>query len=111
MERTWDDKVILVGTGGYEEDELGQQAAIPRETTVCCCKQPISRQEFYLAGQSGIRVSEILIIHPYEYNGESTVVFNGKRLTVIKTYPISQEELELTCVEKLGDKNGKKNPS
>lgn len=111
MSLTWNDTATLIGTDGYEEDELGQQEAIPRETTVCCCKQPISRQEFYLAGQSGIQVSEILIIHPYEYSGESTVVFNGKRLNVVKTYPISQEELELTCVEKLGDKNGKKNPS
>lgn len=103
---TWDDTVTLIGTSGFAEDELGQQIPVTEETTVYCSKLPVSRQEFYLAGQSDIQVSEILVVHPYEYNGEKTVVFNGKKLRIIKTYPLSLDELELTCTERLGDKNG-----
>lgn len=104
--RTWDDKVILIGRGTYIEDALGQQVPEEKETTVFCCRDPVARQEFYYAGQNGIKVSEILVVHPYEYNGEKVVVFNGRRLHVLKTYSINTEELELTCIEKLGDENG-----
>lgn len=105
MDRTWDYQVTLIGTDGYEEDDLGQQIPVSKETTICCSKMPISRQEFYLAGQNDIHVSELLVVHPYEYGGENFVVFEGRRLRVIKTYPLSLDELELTCTEKLGDKN------
>ena len=105
---TWDDEVTLIAPGEYVEDDLGQQKMTEIETMVCCCERPVSRQEFYSAGQSGIQVVKILIIHPYEYSGENEVIFEGKRLRVVKAYKINQEELELTCSEKLGDKNGKK---
>lgn len=103
---TWDDEVTLLGTEGFEEDALGQQYPVPTETVVCCIRRPVSRQEFYLAGQNDIQVSEVLIVHPYEYDGENTLLFHGKKLQVVKTYEISMEELELTCSERLGDKNG-----
>lgn len=107
--RTWDDEATLIGYAEYTEDELGQQIPIEKETTVFCCRDPVARQEFYLAGQNDIKVSEILIVHPYEYNGENVVVFNDQRLYVLKTYQISMEELELTCTEKIGDKNEREN--
>lgn len=106
MERTWDYDVTLVGTGGYEEDSLGQQKIVETQTSICCCRVPVPRQEFYKAGQNGIEIKEILIIHPYEYSGEPEVVFEGNRLQILKTYQISAEELELTCIKKVGGKNG-----
>nr|DAP51836.1 MAG TPA: head closure knob [Caudoviricetes sp.] len=106
---TWDDEVTLIGAGGYMEDELGQKIPVVSETTVCCCKKPTPRQEVYYAGQNGIKISETLIVHPYEYNGENIIEFEGKRLYILKTYPISTEELELTCTEKRGDKSGQEN--
>ncbi|MEY8412862.1 phage head closure protein [Lachnospiraceae bacterium 62-26] len=103
---TWDDEVTLLGAEEFKEDDLGQQIPVQTETTVCCIRRPVSRQEFYLAGQNDIQVSEVLIIHPYEYNGESAVLFRGKKLRIVKTYEISMEEMELTCTERLGDKDG-----
>ena len=104
MNLTWDDEVTLISTN-YTEDEIGQQTSIETQINVCCCRQSVSRQEFYLAGQNDIEVNEILIVHPYEYSGENIVVFNGKRLRVIKTYQRALEELELTCTEKMGDRH------
>lgn len=103
---TWDDEVTLLSSDGYVEDELGQQLPNEKGITIFCSRQPTSRQEFYLAGQSGVEVSETLIVHPYEYHGENALLFNGKRMRVVKTYPLSLEELELTCTESLGDKSG-----
>jgi len=39
--------------------------------------------------------------HSYEYEGQRYIRFRGKKLKVIKTYPISTEELELTCTERI----------
>lgn len=101
MARTWDDTVTLISVVTYEEDDLGQQLAKEEEIEVCCCREQVSRSEFYLAGQNDIEVSEVLIVHPYEYNRERFVGFQGRRLKVVKTYQISTEELELTCTERI----------
>lgn len=99
MNRTWDEKVALLSSGGYKEDEIGQQIPLETEKEVWCCRDRIPRNEFYLAGQNNMEISEILIVHPYEYEGQRFVKFHGRRLKVIKTYPINMEELELTCTE------------
>ena len=102
---TWNDVLKLIRVT-YKEDALGQQIAEETETEVYCCRQPIGRQEFYLAGQNDIEVSELFIVHPYEYSGENIVRYGDKRLRVVRTYQKNLEELELTCTEKLGDRNG-----
>lgn len=101
MNRTWDEKAVLISSNGYEEDKIGQQVPIETEQKIWCCKEQVSRNEFYLAGQNNMEISEILIVHPYEYGGQRYIRFHGKKLKVIKTYPISMEELELTCTERI----------
>lgn len=103
-EATWDDEVILIKDIGFETDELKQQIPITKENTVFCYTTPVTRNEFYSARQNDIQIAEIIIVHPYEYSGEKTVKFNGVRLSVIKTFKLDEEELELTCVEKIGDR-------
>lgn len=102
---TWDDTLTLIETT-YDTDDLGQPIAKETKTEVCCCRIPTPRNEYYKAGQNNIEVSETLTIHPYEYNGERIAVFGGKRMKIVRTYPKNLEELELTCTERLGDKNG-----
>ena len=99
--RTWDEKVVLISSNGYEEDEIGQQVPIEVEQEIWCCKEQVSRNEFYLAGQNNMEISEILIVHPYEYEGQRYIRFHEKKLKVVKTYQISAEELELTCTERI----------
>ena len=99
MNRTWDEKVVLISSARYVEDEIGQQIPDETEQEVWCCRDQISRNEFYLAGQNNMEISEVLIVHPYEYEGQRYIRFRGKKLIVVKTYQISMEELELTCTE------------
>lgn len=103
-EATWDEEVTLFRNTGYTKDELNQQIPIVKEDTVCCYTKPVTRTEFYSAEQNSIQIAEIIVVHPYEYQGEKTVLFNGQKLSVIKTYKLDMEEIELTCVEKLGDR-------
>lgn len=103
-EATWDDEVVLIEVTGYKKDSLKQQIPVTKEKTVCCYTTPVTRSEFYSAQQNNIQIAETIIVHPYEYSGQKTVEFNGIKMSVIKTYKIDQEEIELTCVEKLGDR-------
>lgn len=99
-EATWDEEVWLISHEGYSKDSIGQSIPIEKEEKVCCYKKPISRGEFYQAGQNDIEIAEILVVHPYEYNYQKTLKFNGQQLSVIKTYQTDMEEIELTCVKK-----------
>lgn len=103
-EATWDEEVTLIRNTGFVSDALGQQTPVMKEETVFCYTKPVTRTEFYSAQQNDIQIAEIIVIHPYEYQGEKTVIFNDIQLSVIKHYKADAEELELTCVEKLGDR-------
>ncbi|WP_049902834.1 hypothetical protein [Mediterraneibacter gnavus] len=46
-------------------------------------KKKVPRNEFYLAGQNNMEISENLIVHPYEYEGQRYIRFHGKKLKVI----------------------------
>ncbi|MBL1226603.1 phage head closure protein [Enterococcus sp. BWR-S5] len=111
MNNTWDDEVTLIKEV-YKLDEAGQLVydAIgqpiqdtDKKEKVCCYEKPISRSEHYAAGQNDIQVLYLLVVHPYEYEGETTVIYNDQRLHIEKTYLMNAEEIELTCIEKLGD--------
>lgn len=105
MSLTWDEEVTLIGNTGYKEDDLGQQIPVTGERKVSCCRLPVSGAEFYKAGQNGIEITELLTVHPYEYSGENIVVFRGQKLRVVRRYFKNLEELELSCTERLGDRD------
>lgn len=111
MNLTWDEEVILVGNSGFIEDELGQQIPQISERTVSCCRLPVSGVEFYKAGQNGIEISEMLMVHPYEYGGENIVIFQGRKLRVLRVYRKNLEECELSCTEKVGDRDAERGDS
>ncbi|MHC5215659.1 phage head closure protein [Enterococcus sp. LJL128] len=111
MDNTWDDEVTLI-TEIYKQDAEGQTVydaigqpirEADKEEPICCYEKPVGRSEHYAAGQNDIQVLCLLIIHPYEYEGETAVIYDGRRLHIEKTYLMNAEELELTCIEKLGD--------
>ena len=55
----------------------------------------ITRSEFYEASRSGYKVSRIIRINSFLYQGERYVLIKGKVYKVIKTYELSHL-LELT---------------
>jgi phage head-tail adaptor, putative, SPP1 family len=103
----WDEEITLLTSEGYDEDNLGQQIPKTVQTVVLGYEKPMNRAEFYQAGQSGIEVTHTLVVHPFEYNNEQTLLYQGLLLTVVRYYKTSNEELELVCRHKLGDSNGK----
>lgn len=58
--------------------------------------------EFYTAGTQDIKPEAVLIIYPFEYKGEKTIEYDGKRYEVIRNFQKNINELEITIGEKIG---------
>lgn len=80
-------------------------------TDVLCTSVPVSRSEFFSAGQIGINPEVELIINPIEYCGQKIVEFHGKRMNIYRTYKSSEDELELYCQLAIGLNGGRRNDS
>ncbi len=105
MNETWDDEVTLIkkkfksGTAGVRvEDDEDEESVMAKQV-------PVHSAEFYRAGQNGIEISKMFVIHSFEYGGQVELIFEGERYKIIKTYPVAFDELELSCEKKVGRKN------
>ena len=86
----------------YTEDEIGQQIPEYSVRKSFCTRQPLTRQEFYLARQSQIRAEVLLCMDAEEYLGETILRYGGKEYTIYKTYQRSDGAVELYCAERIG---------
>lgn len=103
-----DDFIYLIGkseTGAT--DRFLQPITETTRTGVLAASVPVSRSEFYNAGQNGIRPDYEFIISPAEYHGETEVEITDERgetvhLHVYRTYERSADELEIYCEQSAG---------
>ena len=75
------------------------------ETTrrdVFCQKQSVSRNEFFLGGQNGLKPEYKVTMFSPDYNGAKEVEFEGKRYGIYRTYLRQDELLELYLERKTG---------
>ncbi|WP_195510119.1 phage head closure protein [Clostridium tyrobutyricum] len=93
---TYDYELILIQKD-VDYDEVGNQIPIEKKISILCGKKSVGRTEFYNAAANNLKPEIVFEIHGYEYSGETEVEFNGKRYTVIRTYEVDFENLELTC--------------
>lgn len=99
---TFDHEVTLISQT-IIEDDIGNQIPVEEETTILCGKKSVSRSEFYNAAVNGLKPVIILVVHPYEYEGQARIKFDGVYYKVIRAYEVSMEELELTCERVIGN--------
>lgn len=97
----WDQVVTLIKET-HALDSIGRQIPSEVKTTVFCKTRSIRSSEFYEAGQDGYKPEIEIIVHPYEYDNQELVEFEGIKYQVIRTYKASLEEIELTCEVKIG---------
>lgn len=103
MSQTWDSQVSLLTPDGFDVNQVGDE--VPKYklgSPIFCYELPISRSEFYMAGQANIEISKLIVIHPYEYDNQKIVAYEGEQYSVIKSYKANNEELELTLKQKMG---------
>ncbi len=58
-----------------------------------------TRSEFYQAARADMKISKTLVTSQWDYSGETEIEHDGKRYTIIKSFPVSGERIELSCSE------------
>lgn len=93
--------ITLVKTE-YEQDDIGQQ--VPKETKrdIYCTLKSIGQEEWYKAGNRGLKPEIKAIIFSPEYQNETIAEIDGKRYGIYRTYIGENENLELYLERKAG---------
>ncbi|WP_243112016.1 hypothetical protein [Butyrivibrio sp. CB08] len=71
-------------------------ATEPTERTVFCNKKSVGYAEYFSSQQAGLTASLKVELYKVDYEGELLVVLEGKRYSVLKTYEINDDLIELT---------------
>ena len=96
----YDNELILLKKS-FIMDSIGNQIENITETKILCKVKSVSGNEFYKASQSNLKPEKIFIIHSFEYDDETEVIFCDKNYSVIRSYVISSDEIELVCERKV----------
>ena len=94
--------VIQLYTVTYEKDSCG--VSVPTEVlsdSIMAEIKSAGASEWFEGGRNGLNPSATLIIRRVEYNGEETVLYDGTKYTVYRTY-IRGDLIELHCEKKKG---------
>ena len=94
--------LTLEGEASYSFDADGNQIAEISSVTVFGAKSSVKQSEFYTAGRLDLKPSCMVEIYAAEYNGAKTVLLEGQRLTVYRTYK-KGDRLELHLAERTGN--------
>lgn len=93
---TYDHEVILINEV-YVENEIGERVTQETRSPVLCGEKSVGRSEYYAAATAGHKPEVVLVVHRYEYAGQTAVEYEGVRYSVLRTYAADNEEIELTC--------------
>ena len=88
-------KVALLKVSDATDEYGKQRFEITSSKEMMAIPTNITRSEFYEASRSGYKVSRIIRINSFLYQGERYIVIDSKIYKVIKTYELSHL-LELT---------------
>lgn len=69
---------------------------------VFCQAQSVSRNEFFLGGQNGLRPEYVFTVFFGDYDGEDVVEYRGAVYAVYRTYHARTDELEIYVQRKVG---------
>lgn len=93
-----DTYIYLIGRSTNGTDDFAQPIVTETKTGVLAASVPVSRSEYFNAGQIGIRPDYEFDINPAEYSGEKIVELeDGTRLDVYRIYEATPDKLEIYC--------------
>lgn len=102
----WETEVVLLtATDEFTKDKIGNKVPVFKEELILATEKQISRNEFYSAGQNEIEISKQIIVHPFEYSNQKTLKIEGALYSVVRSYKLNNEELELILKVKAGNKS------
>ena len=87
-----------------KQDDIGQYLPAQIIKTLCFCAEgSIYSDEFFAAGQQGIKPQVKLIIDSESYNNETDVLYSDIKYSVYRTYVRQDDYTEIYLTKKIGD--------
>lgn len=95
----WAHEITLIAL--IEPEERLDAAGFPNSpkeepTVVFCNKKSVGYAEYFKSQQAGITVSFKVEVHTVDYAGQMLAEFEGKRYSILKTYEVNDDTIELT---------------
>ena len=88
--------IKLVSVGASASDDV--------EKEVFASVDPVGRDEFNAAGEAGMKAEYKFTVWAAEYDGEEEVEYNGRRLSIYRTYGARRDDkTELYTAERAGN--------
>lgn len=88
--------LIQTETGATNENGFESEPQEVSRRTVFCNEKSIGNGEFYKAQAAGITASLKCDVHIADYGGELLAEYNGIRYSILKTYKLDDDTVELT---------------
>lgn len=95
----WAHELTLITSDEPAERTNGNgfpNAGEPTGRTVFCNKKSVGYAEYFSSQQAGHTASLKVELHKVDYEGELLVTLEGRRYSVLKTYEIDDDLIELT---------------
>jgi SPP1 family predicted phage head-tail adaptor len=96
--------VVFFPVATSQEDDLGQTVEGNEDFSrqVFCEKKSVSSDEFFKAGQNGLKAKYVFIVHLQDYQEEIKVKYGNNIYSIYRTYERKDEKVELYCEVKAG---------
>lgn len=95
----WFDELTLVSLV-ERDDELGYKKKTTVSRTVdCTFSDGVARGEFYESMKAGMKAAATAEVWEEDYGGESTVISEGRRYSVLRHYPTGRGTVALILEE------------
>lgn len=98
----FDLEIILLTENGFTRDKIGNKIPTYAKNALLARELPITRNEYYTAGQNNIELSRAIIVHPFEYEGQKLVEIDNTTYSVMRMYKRNNEEIELYLTQRVG---------
>lgn len=89
------DSVITLVKKTYDRNAAGGLVVTETEREVPCSVDSIRRNDFFAAAQLGMDLQYVFKTHPVNYEGEDTLIYEGYRYGISRTYFASKDVVEL----------------
>lgn len=99
-------EVVTLVAVTQTQDAYGVWRATETKRDVFCNVGSVTRAEFFDAGRSGLNPEYRITMFFGDYNGERTVIYNGKAYSVYRTYHAKTDDIEIYVEKKGGVNNG-----
>lgn len=94
--------ITLLSHNRYQDENGVWRDGQETQREVFCQVNSVSRAEFFAAAQAGMRPEYQFTMFFYDYQGETSLIYEGVRYAVYRTYHARTDDLELYVQREVG---------